>query len=647
MLPGVASLPPAVLLRKRKRLVRELLDRENLIEVRVAVLGHGTTNELVDFLELLLANEGFRPVFHQGDYGRYYEESVLDPSALVDFKPDVVVLNTSSGAIRHFPPFSASQVQVNESLSAEVSRYSQIWNSILQHTSAMIIQNNFEPPLPRVLGNRDAVDRAGRVRFCNRLNELFAEAAEKERRILLNDQATVASTIGLERFIDPMRGFQYKIATTVEGSLELARSVTAIFRAIYGKSRKCLVLDLDNTLWGGVIGDDGPDKIRIGKETAEAEAYTAFQEYCLSLRERGVLLAVCSKNTDSIARQGFEHPESVLKIEHFASFKANWNPKHENLAAIARELNIGLDSLVFIDDNPAERALVASQLPVVAVPDVGDDVTGFIRIIERERYFEPLSLSSEDLSRASQYAANSQRSNYASQFADYGEYLDSLQMKAEIGPFKPVYLDRITQLINKTNQFNLTTKRYTAAEVEEVARNAHYIHLYGKLTDVFGDNGLISVVIGRLEDATLHIETWLMSCRVLKREFELAMLDTLVAYAQANGAREIIGTYIRTPKNGLVVDHYDKLGFECARADNDNASVWRARFIRRLSPQDPPHQNRGPSKHIRKRKGSSECLISLPGCNPSSKTYWMIQNWSSRRKSNAHNVYGWDSLARY
>jgi len=323
-----------------------------------------------------------------------------------------------------------------------------------------------------------------------------------------------------------------------------------------------------------VIGDDGPDKIKIGKETAEAEAFTSFQEYCLRLRERGILLAVCSKNSEPIALQGLEHPESVLKPRHFSCFKANWEPKHENIQAIAAELNIGLDSLVFVDDNPAEREIVSAQLPMVAVPDVGSDVTGFIRVLEEGRYFEPVALSNEDLNRAGQYEANTQRLVQQSQFASYAEYLASLEMSAEIAPFKAVYLERITQLINKTNQFNLTTRRYTLAEIEKIASDSGYITLYGKLADKFGDNGLISIIIGRREGQVLHLDLWLMSCRVLKRGMEDAMMDTLVAASISQGVTEIRGYYIHTEKNGMVSGHYETLGFEPA-SEEPGRSTWR------------------------------------------------------------------------
>jgi FkbH-like protein len=357
-----------------------------------------------------------------------------------------------------------------------------------------------------------------------------------------------------------------------------------------------LVLDLDNTLWGGVIGDDGPDKIVIGRETPRGEAFTAFQEYLVRLKDRGVLLAVCSKNDDAMARRGFAHPDSVLKLSDFAAFVANWEPKHQNIEAIARQLNLGLDSFVFIDDNPAERHLVQAQLPMVAVPNVGDDVCRYPAIVDAARYFEPISLSAEDAQRTQLYAQNAEREALAQTFEDYGAYLDSLAMVGEIDAFSPVYLDRITQLTNKTNQFNLTTRRYTKPEMEAVAADPGYITLYGRLTDVFGDNGLVSVVIGRREEQTLHVDLWLMSCRVLKRGMEDAMLDALVLRARGVGVDRIVGHYIATPRNGMVADHYEKLGFTRIPGDNSDRTSWTLRIAEEYSPRN---------RHIRQTRGGS------------------------------------------
>jgi FkbH-like protein len=473
------------------------------------------------------------------------------------------------------PPVHASPADMQSHLDAELSRYQQVWQSIEQNLPAQIIQNNFEISPYAILGNLDSVSSGGASRFFLELNAAFARAAEADPRLILQDIAGISARIGLNQWFAWDRYFSYKIPFTAEASVAIARSLASIVRAIYGKTRKVLVLDLDNTLWGGVIGDDGVDKIKIGRVTPVAEAYTAFQEYCLSLQQRGILLAVCSKNDEEIAKQGFEHPDSILKLDHFSCFKANWEPKHENILAIARELNLGTDSFVFVDDNPAERAIVEAQIPGIAVPNVGNEVSQFAAIIEEGRYFEAISMSQEDLSRAALYRTNKERTSLEAKFANYGEYLDSLEMTAEIERFKPIYLERIAQLTNKTNQFNLTTRRYTLAEMEAISQNPAYVGIYGKLSDRFGDNGLISIVLGHRENELLHLDLWLMSCRVLKRDMELAMLDVVTDQAKAIGIRTLHGYYIPTRKNGMVSDHYEKLGFEPFSLDPETkSSVW-------------------------------------------------------------------------
>jgi FkbH-like protein len=560
---------------KRKGLRRKLVLQENLQPIRVAVLGGSTTNEVVDMFELFLLDSGFQPTFHQSEYGRFYEDAVIDSSDLIAFAPDLVYIHTSYLNVQSQPPVNCSEEDFQSFVQAELDRYQRIWSSIKTNLSAQIIQNNFELPPQAILGNLDTVFSGGHTRYVLALNAGFARAAALDPRLLLQDVHSLSAHLGLANWFDWDRYFSYKILNTVEASVSIARSLTSIIRALYGKSRKVLVLDLDNTLWGGVIGDDGVDKIQIGKETPLAEAYSAFQTYCLSLQRRGVLLAVCSKNDEDVARQGFTHPDSILKLGDFSSFKANWEPKHENILAIARELNLGVDSFVFIDDNPAERAIVSAQISAIAVPDVGSEVSKYALIIQQRRYFEPVSMSKEDLSRASLYQSNSARASAEAQFANYGEYLDSLDMTAEIGRFKAIYLERIAQLTNKTNQFNLTTRRYTLAEMESIAMDPTYIGIYGRLTDRFGDNGLVSIVLGRREATILHLDLWLMSCRVLKRDMEFAMLDTVAEFAAASGARTLRGYYVPTKKNGMVSDHYERLGFEVISIDPESkASIW-------------------------------------------------------------------------
>ena len=562
------------LLLKRRSLRRTLSAAEGLKEIRIAVLGGTTTNELVDLVEVLLLNEGFRPTFYQSDYGRYYEDAVLEPQTIAAFKPDIVYVHTCSLNIQGWPPVSCSEGDLPGYVEREMNRFRAIWRSLESNVGCQVIQNNFELPAEAILGNLDAVSAGGSSRFVAELNRAIAAEAAANPKLLMQDLHSIAARLGISRWFDAERWFSYKVANTVEGTFAIASSLQAMIGAMYGRSRKVLVLDLDNTLWGGVIGDDGADKILIGRETPIAEAYTAFQEYCLRLRDRGILLAVCSKNNDDVARSGFAHPDSVLKLEHFSAFKANWEPKHENILEIARELNLGVDSFVFVDDNPAERAIVEAQIPGIAVPEVGNEVARFIPILDAARYFEPVALGKEDLARARLYEENAQRAQLEQKFANYGEYLDSLEMVAEIDVFNPTYMERIAQLTNKTNQFNLTTRRYTLAEIEATVASGKHIGIYGKLADRFGDNGLISIVLGRIDAETLHLDLWLMSCRVLKREMELAMLDGVALRARAAGLTRLIGYYLPTKKNGMVAEHYALLGFEKIGQHADGATEW-------------------------------------------------------------------------
>ena len=387
----------AALMRGGKKLARILRERKDLRPLRVAVLGGASSQELVTLLELFLLHRGFDPTFWQSEYGRYYEDAVMDSNELVEFKPDLVHVQTGIRNIRNWPAIHNSEEDVRTLVGNELGRLKQIWDALDRSVTCPIIQNNFEMPDLRLLGNLDSKSTGGATSFVLELNREIAAAARSRHSIILNDIHYLSAQVGLTQWYDWSRWFSYKMPSSLEGSVATAYNLAVLVAARFGLSKKVLVLDLDNTLWGGVIGDDGVDRIVIGRETAKAEAYTQFQEYCVALKQRGVVLAVCSKNTDSIARTGFDHPDSILKITDFASFRANWEPKHENIKAIAAALDLGLDSFVFVDDNPAERALVAAQLPMVAVPEVGDNVSDYARILDRAQYFEPLAISDEDL----------------------------------------------------------------------------------------------------------------------------------------------------------------------------------------------------------------------------------------------------------
>ncbi|MBQ7629785.1 MAG: HAD-IIIC family phosphatase, partial [Selenomonadaceae bacterium] len=527
---------------KQKSLRRELLARENFsyVEKKIAILGGSTVDDIKNILEIFLLHAGIKPTFYQSEYNKFYEDAVFGNAELDNFQPDVIIIFTSFVNLNNLPDITDNADSVQEKLIAEYNRYLQIWESLTKKFSAVVIQNNFDLPFSAALGNFDAAATYGTIPFVEELNRLFANYAQSHGNFFIHDLHGLSARIGLEKWHNRFQYHAYKFAMNYEVMPKVALNLSKIIRAVFGKNKKCLVLDLDNTLWGGVIGDDGLENLQIGHETPAAEAFTEFQKYVLKLKRRGVILAVCSKNDEDVAKSGFTHPDSVLKFEDFAAFYANWQPKNENIAAIAAELNIGIDSLVFIDDNPAERQIVRDTLPEVAVPEVdAADIFSYIHAIEGAGYFEPLTISDDDLKRNDTYRENKQRQNLAASVSNYDDFLISLNMNAEIDSFKPIYFDRIAQLTNKTNQFNLTTRRFTRAEIEQIAADSRYITLYGRLEDKFGDNGLISVIIGEKRNDEVHVNLWLMSCRVLKRGMEFAMLDELVK--RCGDCKKIIG----------------------------------------------------------------------------------------------------------
>lgn len=590
----------ANLVRQRQTLKKELLKQTNLLQTRVAILGGSTTAEVKNMLELFLLANGFQPTFYESGYNRYSEDVLFENPNLWNFKPDIVFIHTSWRNVSEFPELMETEEAVQARLQHELGRFESIWNKIEKDLGALIIQNNFDLPSLRPLGNLEASESFGRVNFLLQLNAEFASYARKNARFLINDVHYLSAQVGLAEWFSHTYWYNFHMALSPTGTVALTHNVAGIIKSVYGKSKKCLVLDLDNTLWGGIVGDDGVQNLVLGKDHPVGEAYLDFQRYVKELQRRGVILAVCSKNDPENAKDGFSHPDSLLKVEDFSAFKANWNPKPDNIREIAADLNIGLDSIVFVDDNPAERALVADQLPEVAVPEVGADVSGFAAALEQERHFEVHKLVQDDLNRAAFYSSNARRDALQARFRDYGEFLASLEMAAEISAFSPVYLERITQLINKTNQFNLTTRRYTIAEVEAIAQDPALITLYGRLADKFGDNGLVSVLIGRVVDKTVELDLWLMSCRVLNREMEFAMFDALVEQCQERGIQKILGFYIPSKKNSMVAGHYAGLGFTRVSEPSGDRESWQF---------DVPENHLARTSHIRRTATNPAAVV--------------------------------------
>lgn len=567
------------ILKKKKSLRRALLsDGSGRIQKKIAVLGGSTTHDIKDILELFLLNYGIEPVFYESEYAQYFSDIMFDNEELVSFKPDLIFIHTTTRNIKSFPKMSDSETQIQEILQNEYNSFEMMWEKIASAYGCPVIQNNFEPPFFRLLGNKDFSDAHGRVRFVNLLNEKFAEYARTHENFYINDINYLAGCFGLQKWADSFYWHMYKYALSFEAIPEFAFNLANIIKSIYGKNKKALVLDLDNTLWGGVVGDDGADNIEIGQETPLAQLYSEFQSYIKAHKEIGVLLAVDSKNDEENALAGLRRPDSVLSRDDFVSFKANWNTKSDNIFEIARELNLGADSFVFVDDNPAEREIVRSQSKGTAVPEMtdgtGQDISKFINILDRSGFFEVTQFSSDDLKRSDMYIANAGRAKLEASFDNYRDYLLSLQMNAEILPFSPLYMGRIAQLTNKSNQFNLTTKRCTQADIEKMAADENFITLYGKLSDKFGDNGVVSVVSGHIDGKNLHIDLWLMSCRVLKRDMECAMMDELVKKCSERKIEKVIGYYYPTAKNKMVKDFYELRGFVKESEDADGNSTW-------------------------------------------------------------------------
>jgi len=561
--------------RKKKAVKRQLLEENtNFLKKKIAVLGGSTTSEIIEILELFLLNYGIEPQFYESEYAQFWQDAMFGNDELNEFNPDIIYVHTSFRNILSFPEITDTPETADGILKNEYERFAVMWDKLREKFNCPVIQNNFEYPVYRMLGNKDASDIHGRVNFVTRLNQKFYDYAASHDQFYINDINYQSAVYGLDKWADPFFWHMYKYSLCLDAMPTLAFNVANIIKSLYGKNKKALALDLDNTLWGGIVGDDGVDNLTLGNETSMGQAYTEFQEYLKGLKAQGILLNVISKNEEDAALAGIDHPQMILKKDDFISIKANWDPKSKNLKDMAQELTLLPESFVFVDDNPAEREIVRQQVPGVGVPEMSK-VEYYIQELDHAGYFETTNLSGDDLKRNSMYKENVARAKLQSSFDNYEDYLLSLDMKAVIKPFESVYMSRIAQLTNKSNQFNLTTRRYTQEEIEHTAEDDKFITLYGKLEDRFGDNGVVSLAIGEVEGSKLNIILWLMSCRVLKRDMEFAMMDELVNRCKDRGINEIYGYYYPTAKNKMVKEFYSTQGFDKISEDSEGNSVWK------------------------------------------------------------------------
>jgi FkbH-like protein len=549
---------------------------------RLALLSSCTVDHLVSGLRIAGLRRSLWVDVHIPPYDQYAQELADGGSGLHRFQPTVIAFALDARRlVRGLEP-DASHQEAQAVVDRSLDQLRRAWDQARKLAGTVLHQTPL-PIFPPLMGANEHRLPGSPERALRLVSERLPALAD-EHGVDLVAVAETAARDGMAAWHDDAGWNRAKqdihpAAAPLWGDL-----VMRVLAARLGRSCKALVLDLDNTLWGGVIGDDGLGGILIGQGGAQGEAHLALQSYAKGLAARGVILAVCSKNDEAVALEPFEkHPDMLLRRGDFAAFVANWNDKASGLREIARRLNIGLDALAFVDDNPFERNIVRRELPMVVVPELPEDPAGYVRCLADSGAFEAVSFTAEDAARSGQYQANLERERAKEEVTDLQAYLESMNMELRWRPFDAQGLARVVQLINKTNQFNLTTRRYTASEAEAVMADPKSVALQLRLVDAFGDNGVIAVIIARpaAGDGDLEIDTWLMSCRVLGRRVEQASLNLLAQQAIAIGARRLIGVYRATERNGMVADHYTQLGFEPERGGED------ARFVLTLDAYTP------------------------------------------------------------
>jgi FkbH-like protein len=532
--------------------------------LRLAIISSSTVDHLAPAIRVAGLRRKLLIKVHVGGYGLYRQE-ILDPaSPLHKFDPHIVLLSLTAREVCNGVSLTATVEEVDETVIRSLDDLRLLWRRARETLKATIIQQNLLNVTNSVFGSYDRLVPGAPARVVARLNDRLAAAAASDL-VLLLDIVGASERDGRDVWFDNARWLQGKLEIAPQAAPYYGELLVRILAAQRGLSKKCLVLDLDNTLWGGVVGDDGIEGIVLGEGSAAGEAYLAVQRYARQLSERGVILAVCSKNDPATAQAVFrDHPEMILRLPHIAAFVANWEDKAENLRTIAAQLNIGLDSLVFVDDNPVERARIREELPMVAVPELPEDPAHYVRCLADAGYFEAVSFTVEDRQRAEQYAANTRRDELLESSGSMEDFLRRLEMSTLCGPFAAVDLPRVTQLINKTNQFNPTTTRYSTEEVQHLASAPENVTLQFRLVDKFGDNGLVSAMILRSNADSpdvLEVDCWVMSCRVFGRQLEFEAMNTAVAEARRRGARVFCANYIPTKQNAVIRELYPSLGF--------------------------------------------------------------------------------------
>jgi FkbH-like protein len=572
-------------LSKRLHLLKEnKANLSPLLPLSIGVIGNATTKLVTPALIGSALRFGISLDVIEAEYNQVAQEAFSADSVFTGLELNAIFVSIDHHGLP-FLPSPGNKILANNNVQECFSFIKSVISSLRDRTGAQIILQNIVPPVESMFGSYEARLPGTLPWLISSLNSELNGLVTDD--IFILDVADLASKVGLANWHDPTLWNMAKLSFSQKFIPIYADYVCRILAAKLGKSRRCLILDLDDTLWGGVIGDDGMEGILIGNGDPTAEAHLNVQKIALELHDRGIVLAICSKNEDAIARQPFrEHPEMILKEDHIAVFQANWSDKASNIKAISEMLSLGLESFVFLDDSPAERMQVRQELPDVAVPELPKDPALYGSFLIAAGYFEAITFSEEDEKRTAFYQDNARRAQVLSKSSNMDAYLESLGMEITLMPFDVTGRSRIVQLISKSNQFNLTTKRYSNSEVKELEDKPNFFVRQIRLKDVFGDNGMISVIICEKNIDVWSIDTWLMSCRVLGRRVEEATLEDIVTHAKEAGASKLLGVYSPTDRNVLVKDHYKKLGFTKISGKDEN-ETWELDITNYQSPSLP------------------------------------------------------------
>jgi FkbH-like protein len=535
-------------------------DFSNLKSIKIAVLGDTSTQFLTQAIRGTGFDYGLNLEIFEADFNQIKQQVFDKNSDLYSYNPEIVILFQS--AHKFLEKYNKSNIsEVNSLANNEFEGICDLINKIQNQSSAKVIYYNYTEINDAVFGSFSNSTEDSFLFQLRKLNYSLMEYVARTNSFHIVDLSTIQNQIGKSNFFKPSVYVNSEMVLSIDALPIIARNTLDTIAAINGAFKKCLILDLDNTLWGGIIGDDGIENIQIGN-LGIGKAFTEFQYWVKKLKNRGVIIAVCSKNTESIAKEPFEkHPDMILKLDDISVFIANWDSKVSNIKKIQNILNIGFDSMVFLDDNPFERNIIRENISDITVPELPEDPAEYLEYLYSLNLFETISVTEEDKERTALYQQNAKRDLTQLEFADENDFLKSLNMKSKIDSFNKFNIPRVAQLSQRSNQFNLRTIRYSEIDIQSISQSQDYFTFAFNLEDKFGDNGLISVVILQKKEKGLFIDTWFMSCRVLKRGMEQFILNSIVNFAAENGFATIIGEYIMTAKNEIVKNHYENLGF--------------------------------------------------------------------------------------